>query len=138
MTTVAYSAQHKSEQKEIVLRIGLHHPLDGITNPKYKLLHFIQLTFFSKKNRALGFNQDRCCHQALCLRLILFHCHKILQIISFSTFYSFLWLSTLFLTTVAVFFSVFIVLRIVTSLSRFNYCELNFKFIYEFLCNLGG
>ncbi len=30
--------------------IGLHHPLDGVTNPKYKLLHFIQLTkFFCKK-----------------------------------------------------------------------------------------
>jgi hypothetical protein len=23
--------------------IGLHHPLDGVTNPEYKLLHFIQL-----------------------------------------------------------------------------------------------
>jgi hypothetical protein len=26
--------------------IGLHHPLDGVTNPEYKLLHFIQLTNF--------------------------------------------------------------------------------------------
>ena len=27
--------------------IGLHYPLDGVTNPKYKLLHFIQLTKFN-------------------------------------------------------------------------------------------
>ncbi len=26
--------------------IGLHHPLDGVTNPEYKLLRFIQLTDF--------------------------------------------------------------------------------------------
>ncbi len=32
--------------------IGLHHPLDGVTNPEYKLLHFIQLTnFFAKRRR---------------------------------------------------------------------------------------
>ena len=55
--------------------IGLHHPLDGITNPEYKLLHFIQLTIFCKKKRALAFNRDRCCHLALCLLLILFHWH---------------------------------------------------------------
>ncbi len=54
--------------------IGLHHPLDGVTNPEYKLLHFIQLTFFCKKKRALAFNWDRCCHLALCLWLILFLC----------------------------------------------------------------
>jgi hypothetical protein len=55
--------------------IGLHHPQDGVTNPKYKLLHFIQLTkFFCKDKNALTFNWDRCCHLALCFRLILFHC----------------------------------------------------------------
>jgi hypothetical protein len=31
--------------------IGLHHPLDGVTSPKYKLLRFKQLTKFSPKNR---------------------------------------------------------------------------------------
>ncbi len=32
--------------------IGLHHPLDGVTNPEYKLLCFIQLTtFFAKRRR---------------------------------------------------------------------------------------
>jgi hypothetical protein len=31
------------------LAIGLHHPLDGVTNPENKLLCFIQLTFFSKR-----------------------------------------------------------------------------------------
>jgi hypothetical protein len=34
--------------------IGLHHPLDGVTNPEYKLLHFIQLTkCFCKEKKAL-------------------------------------------------------------------------------------
>ncbi len=56
-----------------MLSTGLHHPLDGVTNPQYKLLHFIQLTFFCKKKRALAFNRDRCWHLMLCLRLILFH-----------------------------------------------------------------
>ncbi len=55
--------------------IGLQHPLYGITNPRYTLLRFIQLTnFFCKEKKALAFNQDRCCHLALCLWLILFHC----------------------------------------------------------------
>jgi hypothetical protein len=59
------------------MTIGLHHPLDGVTNPEYKLLRFIQLTnFFAKKRSALAFNRDRCCHLALCLRLILFHWHS--------------------------------------------------------------
>ncbi len=54
--------------------IGLHHPLDGITSPLYKLLRFIQLTnFFCKEKKALAFNRDRCCHLALCLQLMLFH-----------------------------------------------------------------
>jgi hypothetical protein len=46
------------------MSIGLHHPLDGVTNPEYKLLHFIQLNFFCKE-KALAFNRDRCCHLAL-------------------------------------------------------------------------
>ncbi len=29
--------------------IGLHHPLDVITNPEYKLLRFIQLTIFQRE-----------------------------------------------------------------------------------------
>ncbi len=36
---------------------GLHHPLDGVTIPEYKLLHFIQQTkFFGKEKKALAFN----------------------------------------------------------------------------------
>ncbi len=56
-----------------ILTIGLHHPLDGITNPEYKLLHFKQLILFFKEKKALAFNWDRYCHLALCLQLILFH-----------------------------------------------------------------
>jgi hypothetical protein len=31
--------------------IGLYHPLDGVTNPKYKLLHFLTTTFFTETRR---------------------------------------------------------------------------------------
>ncbi len=50
----------------------LYHPLDGVTTPKYKLLCSITSNFF-RKRKALALNWDRCCHLALCLRLILFH-----------------------------------------------------------------
>ncbi len=54
---------------------GLYHPPDGVTNPEYKLLRFIQLTkLVCKKKRAPAFNWDRCCHLVLCLQVILFHC----------------------------------------------------------------
>ncbi len=37
--------------------IGLQHPLDGVTNLKYKLLHFMQPNnFFCKEKKALAFN----------------------------------------------------------------------------------
>ncbi len=62
---------HSENSPEI---IGLFHPLDGITNPKYKLLCFLT-TNFCKEKKALAFNWDRCCHLALCLWLILFHFH---------------------------------------------------------------
>ncbi len=54
--------------------IGLCQPLDGGSNPQYKLLHFSIILFFYKEKKALAFNRDRYCHLALCLRLILFHC----------------------------------------------------------------
>jgi hypothetical protein len=31
--------------------IGLHHPVDGVTNPKYKLLHFLTTKYFIAKRR---------------------------------------------------------------------------------------
>ncbi len=47
--------------------MGLYHPLDGITNSKYKLLHFLTTKIkFCKEKKALAFNQDRCEHLALC------------------------------------------------------------------------
>jgi hypothetical protein len=36
----------------------LHHPLDDITNPKYKLLHFITTNFFGQRKKALAFKRD--------------------------------------------------------------------------------
>jgi hypothetical protein len=53
--------------------IGLYHPLDGLTNPKYRLLHFLATKFFCKEKMALAFNRGRYCYLALCLWLILFH-----------------------------------------------------------------
>ena len=62
-------------KKELVsLKIGLYHPLDGITYLKYKMLYFVTTkNNFCEEKKALAFNQDRCCHLALCLRLILSH-----------------------------------------------------------------
>ncbi len=60
---------------EFLRKIGLHHSPDGITNPKEKLLRFITTKFFCKEKNALAFNRDRCCHLALCLWLIPFHCN---------------------------------------------------------------
>ncbi len=53
--------------------IGLYPPLDGVTNPKHRLLCFLTTKFLCKEKKALAFNQDRCCHLVLCLWLILFH-----------------------------------------------------------------
>jgi hypothetical protein len=58
-----------------VSSMGLHHPLEGITNPKYKLLHFWATKMkLYKEKKALALNRNRCCHLVLCLQLILFHC----------------------------------------------------------------
>jgi hypothetical protein len=92
----AYRGQHWKGKQNIIQRkkivakgkgvklviIGLYHPLDGVTNPKYKLLYSFTTNFFRKEKKALPFNGDRCCHLALCLRLILFH-HKISKAFSY-------------------------------------------------------
>jgi len=56
--------------------IGLYHPLDGVTNPKYKLLHFYTNKNNFCEEKALAFDPDRCCHLGLCLQQILFHLEK--------------------------------------------------------------
>ncbi len=56
-----------------VILMGLYHPLDCITNVKYKLLYFSTPNKKISKRKALAFNRDRCCHLAICLWLILFH-----------------------------------------------------------------
>jgi hypothetical protein len=53
--------------------MGLYHPLDGVTNLKYKLLYFLTPNKKISKRKALAFNWDRCCHLVICLWLILFH-----------------------------------------------------------------
>jgi hypothetical protein len=59
--------------------MGLYHPLDGNINLKYKLLCFLTPNKKLSKKKALAFNRERCCHQALCLRLILFHLYQLCQ-----------------------------------------------------------
>jgi hypothetical protein len=54
--------------------MGFYHPLDGVTNLKYKLLYFLTPNKKISERKALAFNRDRCCHLALGLWLILFHC----------------------------------------------------------------
>ncbi len=54
--------------------LGLYHPLDSVTNLKYKLLYFLTPIKKISKRKALAFDRDRCCHLAICLWLILFHC----------------------------------------------------------------
>ncbi len=53
--------------------MGLYHPLDGITNFKYKLLFFLTPNKKNIKMKALAFNRDRWCHVVIPLQLILFH-----------------------------------------------------------------
>jgi hypothetical protein len=59
--------------------MGLYHPLDGDANLKYKLLCFLTPNKKLSKKKALAFNRERCCHLALCLRLILFHLYQLCQ-----------------------------------------------------------
>jgi hypothetical protein len=47
----------------------LYHPLDGITNLKYKLLYFLTPNEKNSKRKALAFNRDRRCHLAIRLQL---------------------------------------------------------------------
>jgi hypothetical protein len=44
--------------------MGLYHPLDGITNAKYKL-YFLTPNKKNSKRKALALNRDRCCHLAM-------------------------------------------------------------------------
>jgi hypothetical protein len=60
------SSKRKLVQPELIW-FRLYHPLDGITNPKHKLLHFLTDIDFYKEKNARALNQDRCCHLALCL-----------------------------------------------------------------------
>ncbi len=52
--------------------MGPYHPLDGITNLKYKLLYFLTPNKKEFKEKGKAFNRYRCCHLAICLQLILF------------------------------------------------------------------
>jgi hypothetical protein len=41
-----------------ITSIGLQHPLDGVTNPKYMLLHFLTTKFLGKEKKAQAFDRD--------------------------------------------------------------------------------
>ncbi len=44
----------------VIFVIGLYCPPDGITNPKYKLSHFLTTKLFCKEKKAIAFNRNRC------------------------------------------------------------------------------
>jgi hypothetical protein len=48
---IRYLGLIKNLKIKLICPIGLHHPLDGVTNPEYKLLHVIQVTIFFAKIR---------------------------------------------------------------------------------------
>jgi hypothetical protein len=56
-----YNLKDVLSHDRALLGLGLYHPLDDITNPKYKLLGFLAINYFSKEKKALAFNRDRCC-----------------------------------------------------------------------------
>ncbi len=45
----------KKAVRKHVDEMGLDHPLDGITNPKYKLLHFLTTNFFLQREEGTSF-----------------------------------------------------------------------------------
>ena len=47
--TLDFKCVTQDKLKVVNDMIWLYHPLDGVPNPEYKLLHFIQLTFFAKR-----------------------------------------------------------------------------------------
>ncbi len=78
--------------------IGLYRPLNGVTNPKYKLLHLLTTRKKCKEKKALAFNWDRCCRLVLCLQLILFVCDTTSMTLSIMLW----WVSRLFIIMLAV------------------------------------
>jgi hypothetical protein len=80
----------------------LCHPPVGSTSPKYKLLYFITTKKICNEMNAPAFNQDRCCHLVLSLRLIPFHCFNQMK-----------WMSVY----ISMYFSVFLSLCFMVSVS---------------------
>ncbi len=69
---ISYEENGMLWKRSLVLPFNrAYHPLGGITNPRYKLSHFLA-TKKIYKEQALAFNRDRCCHLVLCLWMILF------------------------------------------------------------------
>jgi len=46
---------HWIREKCYAFKMGLNHPLDGITNPKYELLHFLTTKFFLQREEGTSF-----------------------------------------------------------------------------------
>ncbi len=55
MPVIQSSVDQKPDIQLDFKPIGLHHPLDGVTYPEYKLLHFIQLTNFLQREEGTSF-----------------------------------------------------------------------------------
>ncbi len=56
METVVSNFLSLKNQKHLAM--VLDHPLDGVTNPKYKLLHLLSTNKICKEKKALAFNRD--------------------------------------------------------------------------------
>ncbi len=48
---LTFSTNSSSNSKIDELPIGLYYPLDGVTNPKYKLLYSLRTNFYVERKR---------------------------------------------------------------------------------------
>jgi hypothetical protein len=51
----AYYAECRYPECHVASLMGLNHPLDGVTNPKYKLLHFLTTNLFLQREEGTSF-----------------------------------------------------------------------------------
>jgi len=54
----------------IFVIIRPHHSKDGSTYPGYRLMCFVNISFFRTEQNAPAFNRDSWCHLASCLQMI--------------------------------------------------------------------
>ncbi len=85
----------------IFVMIIPHHSQDGSTYPGYKLMCFVNISFFRTEQNVPAFNQDTWCHLSLCLQMIplsilnnnyqVLNCFGLLSSLSGTIFYHMEW-----------------------------------------------